>query len=355
MRRNKRRVNAGKGLTVDHSAADPIARALETVRSLQARLTNPDDLLGRDEVRLQLVTIEELLKSTHESSDSMREDHLVSESSSVTRKAARRATQTASYSADEDSLRDVNSHLAAFRSNRGLVLKTLPQVGRASVTRRRTRYFEGQPEVTDEEQADRSRRSNEANARAAARIAADHAIAADCGLWITMTFADPIQEQDAVTAIFGFLDRLARKYRRSQRKPFHYVAIVDVSQSRPHLHGLLTRDVEPQMIHDLWGHGSIQTTEEIPRDQIERKVNYMKDRVRFKRATKNRFLRSRGLVSDLLLTEVTDFEEARDVLGEQIAPRTARIVSAQPFGGSPRLVFRFDPIDAEIGHDPTVE
>lgn len=353
MRRNKRRVNAGKGPTVEQSAADPIARAIEMIRYLQARLTNPDDLLGRDEVRRHLATIEDELKSTHESSDSMREDYLVSESSSVTRKTARRATQTADRS--KDSPRDVNNHLAAFRSDRGLVLKTLPQVGRASVTRRRARYFEGQPEVTDEEQADRSIRSNEANARAAARIAADHAIAADCGLWITMTFADPIQEQDAVTAIFGFLDRLARKYRRSQRKPFHYVAIVDVSQSRPHLHGLLTRDVETQMIHDLWRYGSIQTIEEIPRDQIERKVNYMKDRVRFNRATKNRFLRSRGLVSDQLLTEVTDFEEARDVLNEQIAPRTARIVSAQPFGGSPRLVFRFDPIDADIRHDPTVE
>lgn len=345
MRRNTRRNRATKGPAVEHSTADLIARAAEQIRNLQSRLADPDDLIGRHEVQRLLAQIEDGLKSTHGSSDISRTDDLVNESRSVTPTAAQSSTKI-KYSSSDTSSRSTgrNSSSCAYSNSGGLVLKTLPQVGRATVSRARSKYFDFREPLSEEEQRERSRRSSEANLRAATRRAADHAVAADCGTWLTLTFDREVTWDEAAEHARQYLDTVARDHRKRRGAPCHYAAIVDVSQSNPHLHAVLSRGVEMERVIGFWRHGAVETIEEIHRDLVEQKIRYMSSRVKYVRATRQRFLRSRGLRIVKELNPVANLDDARDMLADRIAPQTPRLTSAQPFGGYPRITFRFQPI-----------
>lgn len=346
MRRNTRRNRATKGPAVEHSTADPIARAAEQIRNLQSRLADPDDLIGRHEVQRLLSQIEDGLKSTHGSPDISRTDELVNEWRSVTPTAAQSSTEIICSSSDTSSGSTTRSS-SSYVDSRGLVLKTLPQVGRATVSRARSKYFDLREPLSEEEQRERSRRSSEANLRAATRSAADHAVAADCGTWLTLTFDREVTWDEAAEHARKYLDTVARDHRKRRGAPCHYVAIVDVSQSHPHLHAVLSRGVEMERVKWFWRHGAVETFEEIHRDLVEQKIRYMSSRVKYARATRQRFLRSRGLRIVKELNPVANLDDARDTLADRIAPQTPRLTSAQPFGGYPRVTFRFQPIPSD--------
>jgi len=344
MRRNERRIRATKGPSVDHSTADPIARAAEHLSYLQSRLANPDDLIGRREVLKLLAQIEEELKSTHEAPAATPADNLVNESRSVTPKAAQRSKKIIFSHPNEHSRAGGKESASAAVGSGGLVLKTLPQVGRATVSRPRSKYFGATQPLSEAEQLERSRRSSEANRRAATRSAADHAIAADCGTWVTLTFDHEITWDEAAEHSRRYLDGVVRDHRRRIGSQCHYVAIVDVTQSRPHLHAVLSRGVDRERIEGLWTHGAVRSVEEIHRDAIEQKVRYMSKRIKNVRATPQRFLRSRGFRITEETSRVSNLEEARDILADRVAPHVPRLSSAQPFGGHPRITFRFQPL-----------
>lgn len=355
MRRNERRIRATKGPSVDHSTADPIARAAEHLSYLQSRLANPDDLIGRREVLKLLAQIEEELKSTHEAPAATRADDLVSESIYVTPEQINSNDEEIIFSSSDSGDESDGSCLDGSQDRRyrvdGLVLTTVRHAGRASVSRPRKSYFGEPTEVSPEEQAERSRRSREANARSAARTAADHAIAADCGLWATFTFALPVTWTEAAEASQRFLSASSRRFHTTTGGHLHYVGVVDVSQAEPHLHVLVSRGADEGMLRELWTQGSVESVARIPTEMIEQKVNYMKNRVLHVRATPSRFLRSRGLDLGITREDVSDFEHAREVLRDRIAPESPRIVSARPFGGNPRLGFRFKPLSPSEGPD----
>jgi hypothetical protein len=147
------------------------------------------------------------------------------------------------------------------------------------------------------------------------------------------------------------LNTSSRRYRSTTGKHLHYVGVVDISQAQPHLHVLVSREVDEGMLRELWTHGRVESLAVIPSNMIEQKVNYMKNRVLDVRATSSRFLRSRGLDLGVSREAVSDFEDARDVLSDQIAPISPQVVSAQPFGGNPRLGFRFTPIRRSVAPD----
>lgn len=62
------------------------------------------------------------------------------------------------------------------------------------------------------------------------------------------------------------------------------------------------------------------------------------------RASRSRFLRSRGGGCEVIDLPVKDFSEARELLTDLVSPQTPQLLSAQPFGGHPRLTFRFKPL-----------
>ena len=355
MRRNERRNRAKKGPAVEHSTADPIARAAEQVSYLQSRLANPDDLIGRHEVLKHLAQIQVELKSTHESHAPSGTDDLVNESIYVASEQVNSVDEEIIFSSprrnDESDDDSRNGNPDRKPPADRLVLTTVRRAGRASVSRSRQSYFVEPTEVSPEEQAKRSRRSREANARSAARSAADHAIAADCGLWATFTFAGPISWEQAAIASREFLSEASRRHSSTTGDRLYYVGVVDVSQAQPHLHILMSRSADGETLRELWTHGIVESVALIPSELIEQKVNYMKNRVLEVRATRSRFLRTRGLDLGIIQEDVSDFEQARNVLRDQIAPVTPRVVSAQPFGGNPRLGFRFTPLGPTVDQD----
>lgn len=358
MRRNKRRIRATKSPSVDLSTADPIARAVEQLSYLQSRLANPDDLIGRREVEQVLAQIQEDLKSTHESLATSRTDDLVSESVYVASERSKSDEEVIIFSSSDSSDESNQTGVGRIRNHQhrvdGLVLTTVRRAGRASVSRPRQSYFGEPTAVPPEEQAERTRRSREANARSAARSAADHAIAADCGFWATYTFAAPILWEEAAKASQEFLKAASRQHSIATGDHLYYVGVVDVSQTQPHLHVLMSRSTDQEMLREMWTHGVVESVALIPTEMIEQKVNYMKNRVLHVRATPSRFLRTRGLDLGVTREGVSDFEHARDVLRDQIAPVSPRVVSAQPFGGNPRLGFRFTPLRPTFDLDQDV-
>jgi len=74
------------------------------------------------------------------------------------------------------------------------------------------------------------------------------------------------------------------------------------------------------------------------------KVGYMLKNVASERATYGRFLRSRGGRGETLTIPVDDFQDGREVLEDIVYPEVPRVVSAKPFGGHPRVSFRFPSI-----------
>ena len=355
MRRNERRIRATKGPSVEHSTADPTARAAEQVSYLQSRLANPDDLIGRHEVLEYLAQIQVELKSTHESRTPSRTDDLVNESVSVASERGNSLDEEIFFSSprrhDESDDDSRNGNPDRKPPADRLVLTTVRRAGRASVSRSRQSYFGEPTKVSPEEQAERSRRSLEANARSAARSAADHAIAADCGLWATFTFAGPVSWEQAAKASREFLGEASRHHSSTTGDHLYYVGVVDVSQAQPHLHVIMSRSADRETLRELWTHGTVESVALIPSELIEQKINYMKNRVLEVRATPSRFLRTRGLDLGITQEDVSDFEQARDVLRDQIAPVSPRVVSAQPFGGNPRLGFRFTPLSPTVDQD----
>jgi hypothetical protein len=106
--------------------------------------------------------------------------------------------------------------------------------------------------------------------------------------------------------------------------------------------------VDLEKLQEAWEHGHIQSAEVIPRQKIEEKIGYMAKRVKVNRVSHARFIRSRRLRIEQTSIPVASFDHARDTLADQIAPEKPRVVSAQPFGGHPRITFRFTPIDSEF-------
>ena len=345
-RRHSTRRQETDGTALGSGGADAVA----LIRQLIEQLDDLDAPISRRQLTDGLIEVEHAIhNSTQRQSLEPQPVLLVDESRYVTQRSARRKNKIIRTPATV-SLPEVDTTAQPVhrgRESTGLYLTVYPQVGRATVSKPRVRYFEPVGPLSLEDQQERTRRSHEANARKAARKAADHAIAADCGIWATFTFAEAISAEGALEVSGGFLSDFARRQRSMSGDPCHYVAIVDISQGRPHIHALISRSVDPEQLKDAWEHGHIQSVELIPRNKIEEKVGYMAKRVRANRVTHARFLRSRRLKIDQHSTPVKDFRHARDTLADQIAPQVPRINSALPVGGHPRITFRFAPLDQE--------
>lgn len=224
-----------------------------------------------------------------------------------------------------------------------LLLHVRPGAGRATVSRPRGSYFTPRPALTPAEQEERSARSRAANRRRAFREAADYAIEMDCRLWITLTFDDQHDDFVAKDECGGYLQRVARAYKKQTGKNFHYRGVVATHGGRPHLHALVSVDADPDLLREKWRYGAIDFITEIDADEVEGKVRYMLRNIEGGRKTYARFLGSRGERTEILVAPVNDFDEAREVLRDIIHPHEPVIVYSQPFGVRQRMGFKFPP------------
>jgi len=234
-----------------------------------------------------------------------------------------------------------------FSQPRKSVLYVRPQAGRAVVYTPRENYFAPVTEVSESAQRERSRRSREANDRRAVVSARDHAVETDCRMWVTLTFDDFHIDLDPVVEARNYLADISNAYHQQTGKPFHYLGVVAFYDARNHLHVLFPADIDPLLVRESWIYGSEAKVGLIDESIIEKKVRYMMKNVATERATYGRFLRSRGGRGETLTIPVDDFEEGREVLKDIVHPVIPRVVSAQPFGGHPRVTFRFPSIRAE--------
>ena len=114
-------------------------------------------------------------------------------------------------------------------------------------------------------------------------------------------------------------------------------------RSGPHVHGLFSANLDPELIREFWPYGAIDEIVEIPEELIEEKVGYMADNIQQGRISHSRFFRSRGPREEKLVIPVESVEEAREGLADMIAPHKPSLRTAQPFGDNPRVTFRFKP------------
>ena len=253
---------------------------------------------------------------------------------------------------DNEALYDSqSSHIAAdnktshpFSQPRKSVLHIRPQAGRAVVYTPRESYFIPVAEVNEAEQRERSRRSREANDRRAVVRARDHVVETDCRMWVTLTFDDFHIDLDPVVETRNYLEEISNAYHQQTGKPFHYLGVIAFYNARNHLHILFPADIDPRLVRESWIYGSEVRVGLIDESVVEQKVRYMMKNVATERATYGRFLRSRGGRGEILTIPVDDFEEGREVLKDIVHPVVPRVVSAQPFGGHPRVTFRFPSI-----------
>lgn len=230
-----------------------------------------------------------------------------------------------------------------FQQGQDLVMHVRTGAGRATVTRRRNRHFKPQPELDDEEQKERTLRSQAANDRRAFREAADYCIEMECRLWITMTFDDQHLNLDPARECGSFLRRTSRKYKKRTGRALHYRGVVASHGGRPHLHALLSADTDVNLIREQWRYGAIDQIIEIDDDEIETKVAYMIKNLEGGRLTYSRFLASRGERSEPLVIPVKNFDDAKETLRDIVTPEEPRVVFSQPFGDRQRIGFRFKP------------
>ncbi len=223
------------------------------------------------------------------------------------------------------------------------------RAGRSSVHRPREKYFPPTPEVEPEEQKDRSHRTEEANLRKATSKARDLAVAEDCGLWVTLTVDDLHLGQLTPRVVSNFLTKVSRRHKKQTDTKLHYVGVIGLHGRSPHVHGLFSRGLDPEVIRHLWPYGAVTEIIEIAEEEIEVKVRYMANNIREHRLSHSRFFRSRGAKGQKIVLPVDSVEEARAQLTDLIGPEKPRLMSAQPFGENPRYAFRFKPVRGE-GH-----
>lgn len=241
---------------------------------------------------------------------------------------------------------DENDHQTTSSSSQGSQLEHHIDLaaGRSSIHRRRANYFPSVPEVREEEQTERSVRSEEANLRKATIRAVDVARSEDCALWVTLTVDDLHEGQLSPKEVSSYFAKVSRKHRRRTGEHLHYVGVIGTHGNRTHVHALLSRDTDRVVVRDAWPFGAEAEIIEIQDDMIEAKVRYMANNIRDFRLSVGRFFRSRGARSEKLVMPVESVEEAREQLVDLIGPDQPRLVSAQPFGGNPRYSFRFTPL-----------
>lgn len=247
---------------------------------------------------------------------------------------------------DNRDIKDLCSQPPTNQSRRALRLEhhIYPRAGRSSVNRVREQYFMPVPSVDEEEQCERSQRTEEANFRKARIKARDLAVAEGCGLWVGLTVDDLHHGELTPEYLSKYLHRLSRKYRRLTGKHLHYVAVIGSHGRGPHVHALLSQDIDPDIVRDLWHLGDVDEITVIPQDMIEEKINYMGNNIIDHRISRHRFFRSRGSVNNKIVIPVDSFEDARNSLFDYTNPEYPRVVSAQPFGDNPRIAFRFKPV-----------
>ena len=217
------------------------------------------------------------------------------------------------------------------------------RAGRSSVHRPRQNYFSPVPEVSDEEQRERSARSEEANLRKAALSVRDHLVAEDCRLWVGLTVDDLHLGQLTPASMSDFTNKLSRAHKKKTGEHLYYGAVIGIHGRGPHVHGLFSTNLDPDLIRELWPYGAIDEVVEISEELIEEKVGYMADNIRQGRMSHSRFFRSRGSRQEKLVIPVDSVEEAREGLADLIAPHRPSIRTAQPFGENPRITFQFKP------------
>ena len=217
------------------------------------------------------------------------------------------------------------------------------RAGRSSVHRPRQTYFPPVPEVSDEEQHERSARSEEANLRKAALSVRDHLVSEDCRLWVHLTVDDLHLGQLTPVSMSDFMNKLSRAHKKKTGEHFHYGAVIGTHGRGPHVHGLFSTNLDPELIRELWPYGAVDKIVEIPEELIEEKVGYMADNIQQGRISHSRFFRSRGPREEKLVIPVESIEEAREGLADMIAPHKPSLRTAQPFGDNPRVTFRFKP------------
>lgn len=227
----------------------------------------------------------------------------------------------------------------------GLVVVIRKKVGRATTYRPRASYFDQVPELEPEEQAERSRRSQEANDRRAIRRASDFCIEHKCFAWVTLTFDDLHLDCDPVTEVRDYLATISRRHLAETDEYLEYRAVVADHDGRPHLHGLLSQNVDFEMLRDEWGNGVIDNFEIVARDDVEGRVRYMMNNVVEHRLTPHRFLCSKGGLEAPIVAPTTGIYQARSIITDVVYPNPVYVTSACLFGGNPRVTYRFDPIE----------
>jgi|688.fasta_scaffold262446_3 hypothetical protein len=253
-------------------------------------------------------------------------------------------TQQADDSLSFDSYAGVGSN-----STQPLILKVKKKVGRASIYRRRAKYFQKCDVSMSQEEIDaRRQRSEEANYRKAYRAAADEAMASNCYTWTTLTF-DDLHRSDKPQAVFQcFLRRLRERYKRKTGKSLKYVAVIGYEpDGREHVHSLFSEDVDHQDIVEAWREGVISEIVSIGHDQVETKVGYMGDHVSDGRVTFGRFIHSRSSDESDVSIPVEGITDGRMQLEELIHPHRPRVVESRLFGQFARITFRFPPIQSD--------
>jgi hypothetical protein len=250
-------------------------------------------------------------------------------------------TQRVNKSLSFDSYAGVGSN-----STQPLILKVKKKVGRASIYRRRAKYFKKCDVSIAQEEIDARRgRSEEANYRKAYRAAADEAMTSNCYTWTTLTF-DDLHRSDKPQEVFQcFLRRLRERYKRKTGKPLKYVAVIGYEpDGREHVHALFSEDVDHQDIVEAWREGVISEIVSIGHDQVESKVGYMGDHVSDGRVTFGRFIHSRSSDESDISIPVEGVTDGRMQLEELIHPHRPRVVESRLFGQFARITFRFPPL-----------
>jgi hypothetical protein len=230
-----------------------------------------------------------------------------------------------------------------------LILKVKKKVGRASIYRRRAKYFQKCDVLMSQEETDaRKQRSEEANYRKAYRAAADEAMASNCYTWTTLTF-DDLHRSDKPQEVFQcFLRRLRERYKRKTGKPLKYVAVIGYEpDGREHVHSLFSEDVDHQDIVEAWREGVISKIVSINHDEVETKVGYMGDHVSDGRVTFGRFIHSRSTDESDVSIPVEGVSDGRVQLEELIHPHRPRVVESRLFGQFARITFRFPPLRSD--------
>lgn len=253
-------------------------------------------------------------------------------------------TQRANESLSFDSYAGVGSNLPE-----PVILNAKMKVGRASIYRRRAKYFQKCDDSISQEEIDaRKQRSNEANYRKAYRAAADEAMASNCYTWTTLTFDDLHRSNKPQDVFQRFLRRLRERYKRKTGKPLKYVSVIGYEpDGREHVHSLFSEDVDHQDIVEAWREGAISEIVSITHDEVETKVGYMGDHVRDGRVTFGRFIHSRTSDESDISIPVEGVTDGRAQLEELIHPHRPRVVESRLFGQFARISFRFPPIRSD--------